>query len=154
MDEKFLGLLCGHPDFCHCHGAENRLLFCRIVIHRKVSWRKLWCDDKFVFNRVLKSRDQYNVCCFTFEWRRVVRAVEQGRQSNFKRTAWIWSKALSWLVLWCFCFFFLHCIDGIQNGMKGWMPEIRIWFVFLGGCYWSFRSAADLLRRSWVALQT
>jgi hypothetical protein len=102
MDEKFLGLECGHPDFCHCHGAENRFLFCRIVIHRKVSWRKLWCDDKFVFNRVLKSRDRYKVCCFNFEWRRVVQALEQGRQSNYKRTTWIWSKALSWLVLCCF----------------------------------------------------
>jgi hypothetical protein len=50
IDEKFLGLLYGHIDFCH--GIENRLFFCHIMIHRKVFWRKLQCDDMFVFKSV------------------------------------------------------------------------------------------------------
>jgi hypothetical protein len=33
MDEKFLGLLYGHIDFCH--GIENCLFFSHIVIQRK-----------------------------------------------------------------------------------------------------------------------
>jgi hypothetical protein len=33
--------------FVICH--EICLLFCCIVIHKKMFWRKLQCDDKFVF---------------------------------------------------------------------------------------------------------
>jgi hypothetical protein len=86
--------------FVICH--ENHLLFCCIVIHRKVFWRKLQCDNKFVFKSVQKFRDQYYVFCFTFEWRRMVRVVKQARDATTKGTTRFEAKAF-WLVLCLFC---------------------------------------------------
>ncbi len=56
-----------------------------------------------LFLRVQKFRDQYYVCCFTFEWRRMVRVVKQARDATTKGTTTRFEAKAFWLVLCLFC---------------------------------------------------
>jgi hypothetical protein len=89
------------------HGVENNLLFCHIVIHKKKIWRKLQCDDEFVYKSVRKFREQYYVCCFTFQWRRMVRAMKRGRNATTKGKTRFEAKHFSWFSVF-FVLYNLH----------------------------------------------
>jgi hypothetical protein len=69
-----------------------------------------------LFLRVQKFRDQYYVCCFTFEWRRMVRVVKQGRNTTTKGTTRIEAKHFG-----SFCVFFV-----LYNLHSKWLRHFHL----------------------------
>ncbi len=76
MDEKFLRLLCEKDVCCYCHGVWKPLAILSYSHSQKSFLGESFVVDRYVFKSVQKFRDEYDVCCFTFVWRRMVCVME------------------------------------------------------------------------------
>ncbi len=77
VDGKFLGLLHEKGVCCHCHGIEKPpIILCYSHSQECFLWGNFVADDKYVFKNEWKFKDEYEVHCFIFVWRRMVDAME------------------------------------------------------------------------------
>jgi hypothetical protein len=121
---EILGFGQHHPH----HGAENRVLFYRLVIHRKVYEKKLWGGDKLVVNSTRKFREWYNVFCFILEWRRILQVVEHGSGATIRRHKFLEAKHLVLSCVWCVCIWCLKIVLCWREGCPtikdgGWLSR-------------------------------
>jgi hypothetical protein len=111
---EILGFGQDHPHLIH--GIKKCLLFCYLVIHKKVSKRKPWGGDKLIVNSTRKFKDKYNVCCFILEWRKTTQAVEHGNGTIIRRHCF-------WKLSICSCFVCDVCVVDVWEFGLYWREE-------------------------------